>query len=609
MTLLVAAIVDAAIVLTFGLGAVIVLQRRSAALRHAILATAIVAALLMPAFEWLLPPLPVLSWTDHLTVVSAGVGPTARNDGFGPQATAAAGPGLSWPVVLLTLWAVGALATGAGLLTDLVRLSRLLRRGAPVTDRRRALTEELSRECGVTRHVSLVQSDDYSVLVTCGVFHPTIVLPACASTWRDDRTRIILRHELAHIRRYDVALQVAGEALCALHWINPLAWEACRRLRHESEYSCDDEVLNGGVEATEYATHLLAVAKSLGTRPAAWVSALPIALPSTLERRIATMFQTQQSRAPFGRRGWCVAALGALSVSIPLAAIAPAERTLVVLPESRGVPLRTEARAIAIDVGRTEVAGRRFTPTPRRSEALRIASAGPLPQAPATLEVTLSDQTGGVLPGVQMTLTDTQTGTARAVYTNGAGQSIIRDLAPGQYELVARLAGFATVTTPLTVGSGATVQGTIRLPLGTLRETVWVGCPPTAAIGLPAGLRPDRLVMGAVAALFPALSAQQLPVRVGGVVRPPARVRDVVPICPPGAYEIETRVRFATRMGVDGVLVDVTPVLADPGAAPPAAALVDAAFDAVRQWRFTPAFLNGQPSEVDYIVDVVFNKR
>ena len=73
----------------------------------------------------------------------------------------------------------------------------------------------------------------------------------------------MLRHELAHIRRGDWAVLIAAELLRAVYWFNPLVWIACSRVRQESEYACDDAVLNAGVEGSEYATHLLDLARTL----------------------------------------------------------------------------------------------------------------------------------------------------------------------------------------------------------------------------------------------------------------------------------------------------------------------------------------------------------
>ena len=72
MTALLAGIADGAIVLAVALAAAAALRRSSAAMRHAILATGIIAALAMPALELLLPPLPVIDWHAPVTAVEIG---------------------------------------------------------------------------------------------------------------------------------------------------------------------------------------------------------------------------------------------------------------------------------------------------------------------------------------------------------------------------------------------------------------------------------------------------------------------------------------------------------------------------------------------------------
>ena len=60
MTLLLASVLNSTLVLALGLTAAAACRRRSAAVRHAILAAAILCATLMPAFEYLLP---VIEWS------------------------------------------------------------------------------------------------------------------------------------------------------------------------------------------------------------------------------------------------------------------------------------------------------------------------------------------------------------------------------------------------------------------------------------------------------------------------------------------------------------------------------------------------------------------
>jgi beta-lactamase regulating signal transducer with metallopeptidase domain len=96
---------------------------------------------------------------------------------------------------------------------------------------------------------------------------------------------------------------MAAELVRSVYWFNPLLWIACGRLRQESEYACDDAVLNLGVEGTEYATHLLDVARTFRRhgRTLSGSPALAIARPSTLEKRVRAMLNNRLNRSPIRR--------------------------------------------------------------------------------------------------------------------------------------------------------------------------------------------------------------------------------------------------------------------------------------------------------------------
>ena len=92
------------------------------------------------------------------------------------------------------------------------------------------------------------------------------------------------------------------------------------------------------------------------------------------------------------------------------------------------------------------------------------------------------------------------------------------------------------------------------------------------------------------------------PVRIGGDIRPPEKVRHVAPEYPAIA-------RSAGKSGIvileaviaeDGTVRDVSVLRSEP-------LLDEAAVRAVRQWRFTPTLLNGQPIAVIMTVTVAFN--
>ena len=100
--------------------------------------------------------------------------------------------------------------------------------------------------------------------MTWGVLRPVIMLPVEASAWSDERRRVVLLHELAHIRRYDTFTQWFAQAALVLHWFNPLAWRVYRRFLMEREHAADDLVLAGGARPSTYASHLLHLACSPG---------------------------------------------------------------------------------------------------------------------------------------------------------------------------------------------------------------------------------------------------------------------------------------------------------------------------------------------------------
>ncbi|MDO8681065.1 MAG: TonB-dependent receptor [Acidobacteriota bacterium] len=96
-------------------------------------------------------------------------------------------------------------------------------------------------------------------------------------------------------------------------------------------------------------------------------------------------------------------------------------------------------------------------------------------QTGGTLQGPVIDDQGLALPGVTVTLTNTETGWTRAIVTNSEGWYRAAALSPGTYEIRAELSGFATALrsrVPLTLGQELTVR--IELKVATLQETVTV---------------------------------------------------------------------------------------------------------------------------------------
>ncbi len=95
--------------------------------------------------------------------------------------------------------------------------------------------------------------------------------------------------------------------------------------------------------------------------------------------------------------------------------------------------------------------------------------------------------------------------------------------------------------------------------------------------------------------------APRAPMRVGGAVTAPTKIHDVAPEYPRMARDakIQGIVIIQATIGVDGRVVDAEVLR-------PIPFLGQAALDAVRQWRFTPPQLNGEPIAVIMTVTVNF---
>jgi TonB family protein len=174
----------------------------------------------------------------------------------------------------------------------------------------------------VSHHVRLLECGNQAITpLTCGIFRPLIILPRFARDWSENRRRVVICHELAHIARADWLLQIGAELACGLYWFHPLAWVAAGHMRQESERACDDFVLNYGIEAPAYANELLDLARTLKNTNSTWSTALALTRPSNLERRLLSMLNPSISHSLLSVRSRLATLFLSLALLIPVAAL------------------------------------------------------------------------------------------------------------------------------------------------------------------------------------------------------------------------------------------------------------------------------------------------
>lgn len=262
-------------VLAMALALLPLLRHRSAALRAWVLIAGLGAAAIVPLLQAIAP-----AWGQPL----AGTAAFADHDNLAR--------------LLILFWVAGAVAHLVVLLVGMFRLMGVAAAADPIRDGSAVdLALDLSAEYRVHAPVLLLEADRPILPVTWGHWQPKVLLPPTARQWSRERTLIVLRHELAHVRRRDWLVQVGAMIIRSIYWFHPLVWLACARLRFECERACDDAVLAGGVSGAHYASHLLQLARAFveGRQPA---HATALAGRSTLERRVRAMLATRVDRSP-----------------------------------------------------------------------------------------------------------------------------------------------------------------------------------------------------------------------------------------------------------------------------------------------------------------------
>ena len=550
MSLLVESTVKASLVMLAALVAVTCLRRQSAALRHWMLSAAIVAALAAPLAglvipSWHLPldaiPRPRLITTPAPAPATSVPQSSAPADRLRPAANVSV-PGLD--VLLTSAWMAGAGVSVLVLLVGLGRLAWIASSARRVTGGRwAAAADAVASDYGLRRPVVLLQSDHPALLVTWGFAQPRVILPRTAPDWTDERIRVVLAHEFAHIKRGDWLIQMVAEIARAGYWFNPVMWIACRRLRQESEQATDDVVLHAGIDGSDYAAHLLELARAF-SRQRPWLPAPAIARPSSLERRVSAMLNSHVNRSPITRtaRLGIVAALSAVAI-----AIASAQGAF------------------------------------------------------SSFSGTVFDPLNGYLPGVTMTLTNTQSGAKHEIHSDRTGHFEFVGLPPGAYSLEAILPGFSVLQGTLDL-TGRDVQRDVTLKIGQLQETisVWASRGDTNQVtAAPAAVR--RQAHDKFAAMK-TCSERRSAGSMGGNLRQPTKLVDVKPRYPAALADagIGGVFVFAARIGTDGTITDLQTTS---GSNPD---LELAAANAIRQWEFTPTLLNCVAVEVPMTVRVSF---
>ena len=204
---------------------------------------------------------------------------------------------MHWSIWLLSLWLLGTLFVFARLLVGYTVMRRITKHFIPVKNHTlNCIAADCADETGIKRPIQLLQCSRLAVPMTRGWLKPKIILPEEAQSWPEKRRRSVILHELAHVKRLDCLSSFVIHAVSVMYWFNPLVWVAVRKLYVECEQACDDLVLEAGTKASDYANHLVEVARSLVSSK--WAPSLEVAMArkSALEGRLLAIFNDDKPR-------------------------------------------------------------------------------------------------------------------------------------------------------------------------------------------------------------------------------------------------------------------------------------------------------------------------
>ncbi len=553
------------------------MRRASAASRHAVWAAVCVAATVLPVALLTAPAMPVSWWPDWFGATAQSLPDVTMDAVNAPVATQAGvqarGIAQGWltPASLAAvLWVFGSVIVTGRMAGGHRRVARLARRAVPVRDARvLGRASVIVGWLGVP-HVRFMDTGVDSMPAVCGVRAPMVLLPSSAPMWSEERLDSVLVHECAHVQRRDAMWLWLAQVALMIWWWHPLMWLAVRQMRAEREHASDDVVLAFGSRATDYATDLVEMVDECDTASIDAAAAVAMARRTQLEGRVMAILNPDVNRNGRTRLATALAVVLVVGMA-PLAAL----------------------RAGGIDAA---------VPTRTAQDPVRVGSGIKPPIKvkhvnPTYPQEAIDAKAQGIVVIEALINVDGEVAEAK----------VIRDvplLSDSALQAVRQWRFTPTQVNGQTVPVIMTVTVSFRLgPDGTPVVTP----PPTepsdearAAFErelAARGIEPSNPPM-------PTWNPGDPPVRIGGQVKEPRKLKHVNPVYPAEAQSANVQgiVILEIRIDQDGHVTDARILR-------PVALLDQAALDAVLQWEFEPTLLSGQPVPVIMTVTVNFTMK
>ncbi len=237
---------------------------------------------------------------------------------------------------LVLAWLLGVGVSSVRLLSGWLRLQRWVADAVPAPLEWQERLDRLATRLGMRHAVHLLQTAAVDAPAAVGWLRPVVLLPASALTGLSAlQLELVLAHELAHVRRYDFAVNLLQTLLETLLFYHPAVWWVSHVIRVEREHCCDDIAAGASGNPLTYARALTALEalRVLPLQASPALSALGGSLPERVHRLVRASGARCSSRWAAGAS--VLTLVSSLAVAAPLVSL--------VLPERTSASTRVEA--------------------------------------------------------------------------------------------------------------------------------------------------------------------------------------------------------------------------------------------------------------------------
>lgn len=184
----------------------------------------------------------------------AHVGPVIRSRG---KARLSGWIESALPLVVLC-WGIGAVAFATRPFFGTLYTMRVRRRGvSDLPEDVQNLFNHCVEQAGIRRPVRGMQSTLAKIPMVAGYLRPMILMPISVVTdFSPAEVEAIFRHELAHVKRHDVLINMFQSAIETVFFFHPCLWWLTNQIRLERENCCDDLASRNHTEAMALANAL-----------------------------------------------------------------------------------------------------------------------------------------------------------------------------------------------------------------------------------------------------------------------------------------------------------------------------------------------------------------